>query len=513
MRFSRSLFSLTITFGLTAQFAVAAETTTTRPNVLMIISDDLNDWIGPYKGHPQAKTPNLDKLAARGVTFRNNQCAAPLCNPSRTALMSGMRPSTTGIYHNHQPWMPHIARGLTLNDYIRTVGYKSFGAGKIYHYRNYRPEEFDQVVFPADDTLPNHPANRRPGPFGYRMFTEEAPKEEFNEQRKEGELVDSKSVEWCAERLRTTTDPFLLICGIHRPHTPWDIPKKYFDMFPPDSIQLPEVTEDDLADVPAMGKEFATKNLSETQHDKVVKAGLWKDRVRAYLANVAYMDAKVGELLDALEKSPNKDNTAICFVGDHGWHLGEKEHWAKSTLWNESVRTPLIWVVPGMTPAGAVCEKGVDMMSIYPTICELTGAPRPKHVEGLSLVPLLKDPKAKWDTPGVSTILKGNHTAMDGEWRYIRYSDGTEELYNEREDPNEWTNLANKPEHADVKKRLASFLPKNDAEPVVETAPHGSVGPAARAGGKGGRRANANRRGANDRGTTSAGALAEGDDE
>jgi arylsulfatase A-like enzyme len=447
----------------------AEETTASKPNILLIISDDLNDWIGPMKGNPQGKTPNLDKLAARGMTFRNNQCAAPLCNPSRAAFLSGLRPSTTGIYDNQQTWMPHIAKGLCINDYIRTAGYRSLGTGKIFHYKNYRPEEWDQVFYPSDDTLPNHRAKRKPGQFGYREFTEGEPEGPFQEKRAEQELVDAQSVAWCRERFEDTTAPFFMVCGIHRPHTPWDVPKKYFDQYPLESIQLPEVLPGDLDDVPEAAKALVRPEQGESKHGRITRMGHWKDRVRAYLASVSYMDARVGELLDALAKSPHHDNTIIVFVSDHGWHLGEKEHWGKVTLWNESARTPMIWSVPGLTPPGSYCDKGVDMMSIYPTLCELAGVATPKHVEGVSIKPLLKDPKAKWDTPGLSTMFKGNHTLVTEDWRYIRYADGTEELYDERKDPNEWENVAARPENAELIKKLATFLPKKNADPVEPT--------------------------------------------
>ncbi len=461
-----SSLALLVLFSHSTGFA--AETTSTKPNILLIISDDLNDWIGPMKGHPQANTPNLDKLAARGMTFRNNQCAAPLCNPSRAALMSGIRPSTTGIYDNNQTWMPHIPVGLCINDYVRTGGYQSFGAGKIFHYRNYRLEEWDKLDYSADDTLPNHPVpNRKPGPLGYREFTEGKPEKPWEEQRQENKLADSRSVKWCSERfVEETTSPFFMVCGIHRPHTPWDIPKKYFDQFPLDSIQLPEVMPDDLDDVPAQGKEFASYMGSNSSHAKIVEMRLWKDRVRAYLAAVSYADAKVGQLLSALDKSKHKDNTIIVFVGDHGWHLGEKQHWGKVTLWNEATRTPMIWVAPDLTPAGSFCDKGVDLMSVYPTICELAGIAIPKHVEGISIKPLLSNPNANWTTPALCTMQKGNHALVTDKWRYIRYHDGTEELYDEKVDPNEWTNLAGKPEYAKVKQEFAKFLPIKNADPV-----------------------------------------------
>lgn len=440
-----------------------------KPNVLLIISDDLNDWIGPMHGHPQTKTPNLDKLASRGVTFMNAQASAPFCNPSRASFMTGRRPSTTGIYDNDQPAMPHIPRGVALNDYLRKFGYTSLGAGKIYHYRQYRPEDWDKVVFFSDDTLPMHPAKRRPDPFGYRMFTEDKPTNPFDEQRAESELVDARTVSWCIEQLKERddqTNSFFLVCGIHRPHTPWDVPKKYFDMHPLEEIELPPVTNNDLGDVPPAGIAFARTNV----HERVLKAGIWKDRVRAYLAAISYMDAQAGRMLDALNKSKFRDNTVVVFVGDHGWHLGEKQHWAKCDLWREGTRTPMIWAVPGVTKPGSVCERAVDLTSIFPTICELTETPIPKWAEGPSLKPLLANPTAKWKQPAISTFLRNNHAISTDEWRYIRYADGTEELYNEKSDPNEWRNLANKPEFAKVKNGLAKFLPKINAEPVPRRA-------------------------------------------
>ncbi|RPI94967.1 MAG: hypothetical protein EHM39_12000, partial [Chloroflexi bacterium] len=377
-----------------------------KPNVLLIIADDLNDWIAPMRGHPQVQTPNLDRLAARGLTFLNAQCPAPICNPSRTAMFSGQRPTTTGVYDNQQPWMKHIPPKQCLNDYLRLHGFTSLAAGKIYHYRNYKPEEWDEVLYPRDDTLPNSPAARTPGPFGYRMFTEGEPQEPFQEQRAEEKLVDAQSVSWCSDQLKRQTNRFFMACGLHRPHTPWDVPKKYFDLYPLENIRLPDVMTNDLADVPAAGVSFARPNAA---HADVTRAGLWRDRVRAYLAAISFADAQVGRLLEALDQSAQRDNTIIVFVGDNGWHLGEKEHWAKSALWREATRVPLIWVAPGVTQPGTRCEQPVDLMSVYPTLCELAGVPVPKHVDGISIKPLLAHPEAKWEQPAVVTHLPGNH--------------------------------------------------------------------------------------------------------
>ncbi len=452
-------------FGLVAT-SVASAQSPAKPNILLIIADDLNDWIGPMGGHPQVKTPNLDRLAARGVTFLNAQCAAPICNPSRTAMFSGQRPTTTGIYDNNQQWMPHIPAGRCLNDYLRHQGFDSLAAGKIYHYRNYKPEEWTEVFYPRDDTLPNTVAERAPGPFGYRMFTDGTPEKPFQERRSEDKLVDAQSVSWCIERLNQETNRFFMACGLHRPHTPWDVPKKYFDLYPLESVRIPAVATNDLADVPEAGIAFAKPN---GVHANIVRLGLWQDRVRAYLAAVSYADAQIGRLLNALGSSGHQDDTIIVFIGDNGWHLGEKEHWAKSALWREATRVPLIWVAPGVTPPGRRCEQAVDLMSVYPTLCELAGIPTPAHVEGINIKPLLANPTGKWTQPAVVTHLPGNHAVCTADWRYIRYADGSEELYNERSDANEWTNVAAKPEWSDIKKELAGFIPAKNAPPVERT--------------------------------------------
>lgn len=469
MRF-RKTFSLAL--FLIASFSgasITAAESKQKPNVLLIIADDLNDWIGPLGGHPQAKTPNLDKLAARGLTFHNAYITAPICNPSRASFLTGRRPFTTGIYNNQQPAMPHVPARVPIHDYLREHNYTSLAVGKIYHYRAYRKEHWDDVAYFTDDTLPNSQATRRPPPFPYRTFTENEPTEPFSEKRAESELVDAKGAAWAINQLNIPrNNPFFLAYGVHRPHTPWDVPQKYFDLYPAaDSIQLPPAKENDLADVPAAGVKFAHP---KDPHAKILQQNIWKDRVRAYLAAISYADAQIGRVLDALEKSPHRDNTIIIFVSDHGWHLGEKEHWAKQALWRQATRVPYIWVVPGMTKPGSKSDRPVDTLSLYPTLCDLLGVPTPKHAEGANIKPLLQNPTAPWNTPALTTHLKGNHAITTDTWRYIRYADATEELYNLKTDPNEWTNLANKPEHAQLKKELAAFMPKieSEANPVAE---------------------------------------------
>jgi arylsulfatase A-like enzyme len=260
--------------------------------------------------------------------------------------------------------------------------------------------------------------------------------------------------------------PFFLAVGLHKPHMPWNVPKKYYDMFPLEGIQLPPTTQDDLKDVPAGGIQFA-KPMGD--HAAMVKSGRWKEAVQAYLATIAYCDVQIGRLLDAYDKSPERDNTVVVFWGDHGWHLGEKEHWRKFALWEESTRMPYIWVAPGVSKPGGVCERTVDLMSVYPTLLSLAGIAKPSHVEGEDLKPLLADPKAKWETPAITTFRKDNHAVRTERFRYIRYADGGEELYDHDADEYEWTNLANDPKFAAAKAKLKKLLPAKNAAELPRT--------------------------------------------
>jgi arylsulfatase A-like enzyme len=237
------------------------------------------------------------------------------------------------------------------------------------------------------------------------------------------------------------------------------VPKKYHDLFPLESIELPPNKPDDLGDVPPPGVEMARPS---GDHKAIVDSGRWKAAIQAYLAAIAYADMNIGRLLDAFEKGPHRDRTIVVLWGDHGWHLGEKLHWRKFTLWEEATRAPLIWVVPGVTKGGTLCHRTVDFMSLYPTLCDLAGVPCPGHVEGRSIKELLRDPAAPWTTPALTTFGFRNHAVRDERWRYIRYADGSEELYDEETDPYEWTNLAGVEAHAAVKARLSQWLPKSD---------------------------------------------------
>jgi len=242
---------------------------------------------------------------------------------------------------------------------------------------------------------------------------------------------------------------------------PWYVPQMYYDRFPLAEIQLPVVKEGDLDDVPKAGVKMAGP---EGDHAAVLKGDQWKKAVQAYLATISFLDDQVGRLLDGLDASPRKDKTIIVWWTDHGWHLGEKEHWRKFALWEKATRTSMAIVAPGVSKPGMKCDAPVDYTNLYPTICELTGLPVPAHVKGASLMPLLRDPSAKWDGVAVCTHGKGNHAVRDAQWRYIRYADGSEELYDHAKDPYEWTNLASEVGMSDVKARLAAVLPKEEIQ-------------------------------------------------
>ena len=385
-----------------------------------------------------------------GVTFTHAYCAAPVCNPSRAALMSGLRPGTTGVYDNGQNWQSVIPKERTLTTQFLNAGYEVFGAGKIYHANVHRVGEWTDYFNPAGGDHGRgtpHPSAKNDGVGGIK----------FKPLTDDSTLPDEAIVDYGVKHLKAKHDkPFFLAVGLHKPHMPWDVPKKYYDLFPLSAIQLPPHTKADLSDVPPAGVKMAKPN---GDHAKMLASGRWAEAVQAYLATIAYCDAQVGRLLDAYDASPDKANTMIVLWGDHGWHLGEKEHWRKFALWEAATRMPYIWVAPGVTQPGGVCNRPVDLMSVYPTLCDLCGIAKPAHVEGADIKVLLADPGAAWDTPAVTTFHRDNHAVRSERWRYIHYADGGEELYDHNADPNEWTNLAGDPKQAADKAILKKSLP------------------------------------------------------
>ena len=435
-----------------------------KPNVLFISVDDLNDWIGCLGGHPDAKTPNLDRLAARGTLFTNSHCNAPLCNPSRASIMTGIRPSTSGIYDNGQPFRksPVLANAVTVTQHFRNHGYSVFGGGKIYHTAYPDAASWDRY-FPSQEK--NKPDDVRPPQLPANGIAGTGNFDWGPVNVSDGQMGDSQVVEWAAGELRKRhAKPFFLACGIYRPHLPWYVPPRYFDLFPKSAVALPRVNPDDLDDVPQTGVKWAKP---DGDHASVLRNGKYRDAVQAYLACIAYADSCVGKLLDALDASPHAKNTIIVLWSDHGWHLGEKLHWRKFTLWEEATRNVLMMSAPGVTKPGARCGRAVSLIDVYPTLCDLAGIPLRPELEGVSLRPLLANAEAPWNRPAVCTYFRGNHAVRSERWRYIRYSDGGEELYDHNADPQEWTNLAGKPEYGVVKQELGRWIPTVNAPESV----------------------------------------------
>jgi arylsulfatase A-like enzyme len=465
MRITPLLVLAVVLLAIAVQPCQTAETKLpAKPNVLFIAIDDLRDWVHYLGANPQVKTPNLDRLAARGLYFTRSYCAAPLCNPSRTALLSGLRPGATGVYHNFVDWRKALPEGtVTLPMLFKANGYYVAGAGKIYHSRYRRDSDWNDYL-PSnsgeeDDLL--DAASPRDGK-GAKAEPLTVGKLEFGPiSGGDDALEDYHSVSYIVKKLGEEREqPFFLACGLKKPHLPWTVPRKYFDLYPLDSIVLPKILETDLDDVPPMGVKFAKRK----EHDAIVAAGKWKDAVQAYLATISYSDAMIGRLLDGFDRSGHQGDTIVCCWSDHGWHLGEKLHWHKSTLWEEAGRAPFIFVVPGLTTPGSNCARTVDYMSIYPTLAELCGLSVPLHVQGVSIRSLLADPAAAWDRPAITTHQCGNHSVRSERWRYIHYADGGEELYDHQEDPLEWTNLAKDAKYDSVKAELAKWLPTQNAE-------------------------------------------------
>ncbi len=438
-----------------------------RPNVLFIAIDDLNDWVGCLHGHPQVQTPNIDRLAARGTLFTNAHCQSPLCNPSRTSLLTGLRPTTTGVY-GLAPWFRTVAefkQQRTLPQAFMAAGYRNLCVGKIFH-GGYPPgpdraAEFHEYGKLSPSPKPAKPFLETPGGHPAMDWGPFPARDE--------DTPDAKIAERAVAMLTNPPkEPFFLAVGFHLPHVPCYAPQKWFDLYPEERLQLPPVKAGDRDDTPEFSWYLHWK-LPEPRLSWLKKAQQWKPLVRAYLASISYVDARVGRVLDALKRSGVEDRTIVVLWSDHGWHLGEKDISGKNTLWERSTRVPLIFAGPGIA-GGAMCGRPVELLDLYPTLAQLCRLEPAKNLEGHSLTPLLKDAKAARAWPAITSHNQGNHAVRTERHRYIRYADGSEELYDLTADPNEWTNLAGKPESAATLIELRKWLPKTDRPPVAGSA-------------------------------------------
>ncbi|GAB5560498.1 MAG: sulfatase [Synoicihabitans sp.] len=456
--------------------AVAAQET--RPNVLFIAIDDLNACLESMNGETTIATPNINRLAQQGTLFTNAHCAAPACNPSRVAVMTGLAPATSGLYLNQQDWREseRLQTVTTLPQHFKNHGYKTLGGGKLYHAASLNPKMFAGYIdtrpwddyFPAVGTqlapevVPDHiPTNGSPDQ--YRGYMDWAALD-----IEPAEMGDAKVVSWAEQQLaRTHNQPLFLAVGIYRPHIPWYTPRQYFDQHPLDEIEFPEILPNDLDDVPAAGQAMARRHW----HEWIASNDKWAEAIQGYNASVSFTDDMVGRLLTALQNGPLAENTVIVLWSDHGYHLGQKETWEKFALWEQTTRVPLIVAAPGKFEVGVSSAAAVSLLDIYPTLNELCGLPTEESLDGTSLVSLMHDPVQATNRAIVITHGRENHAVRSADWRYIRYADGSEELYDQRTDPKNFHNLAVLSDYAAIKSQLANHLPSFDApiDPVRES--------------------------------------------
>jgi choline-sulfatase len=446
---------LIVFFLLGVSTALAAD----RPNVLLVSIDDLNDWTGFLAGHPQAETPHMDALAKSGRNFANAHCAVPVCSPSRVSVMSGLAPTTHGSYEIGPSYqsLPALRGVLTIQNHFKKHGYYTIAGGKVLHhgFTGSLSKVIDQSLIKHYRGLsPRNPLNL---PAGWSKAWDWG-----KYPKADAEANDMKLAQNAAKALHEEFDkPFFMSVGFFRPHVPLLVPPKWFDLYDRDAIKLPRTPKSDMDDVPMNFRTINDFALAPT-HAEVLATDSQRNLTHAYLASISFVDACVGIVMEALKSGPHADNTIVILWSDHGFHLGEKQHWAKRTLWEESTKVPLLIAGPNIT-SGEACREPASLLDIYPTLIELCGLAAPSRLDGVSLVPQLKDPGAPRKRPAITSSYYGNHAIRTRHWRLISYADGAEELYNHQSDPDEFKNLANDPNYRSVRDELARWLPKEGA--------------------------------------------------
>ena len=431
-------------------------------NVLFLVIDDLNTWLlsnpGRYTGRVIA--PNIERLAESGVLFTRAYTASPKCSPSRTAFLMGVAPWQSGHTDNGLTIKdnPVLAKATSFPKLFQQQGYYMVSSGKIGHGYDTGVQWDKMVRHKRDPAPPGAPLNG----FARTASGRLTERDWGTTHLKEMEMNDTKVADCAVEALQMKhSKPFFIACGLFHPHMPWYVPQKYFDMYPLDEITLPPIKEDDLDDIPALGRKLISGTYEQALQHKQYKKG-----VQGYLATTTYADAQMGRVLDALESSPYKDNTLVVLFSDHGFHVGEKKHWQKGTLWEDGTNTLLMFRVPGMTKPQQVYDRPVSLLDIYPTLTELTGLKKPGHVVGQSLIPQLKDVSTVRDIP-VITAYQDHVSVRTDRYRLIRYADGTQEFYDHSKDRNEWDNQSQNPEYASIIKVLGKKLPEFEMLPYV----------------------------------------------
>jgi arylsulfatase A-like enzyme len=458
-----------------------ASAQTERPNVLFIAVDDMNDWVGCLKsGH--AITPNIDRLADRGVNFTNAHTAGSYCAPSRAAILTGQYASTTGIY-KYQTYHALYPELVPLQSSFKAAGYETFGAGKLYHHqvgsidlRDWseffvRSKRQRKSGWPLDSWSSEIPKPEQ----GIKDKSNKGAYERGSGLRKWGalpndqeeEMADAIRTKWAVSKLKEKHNkPFFLGLGIYAPHLPNYAPQKYYDLYDRNTIPMPVLKDDDYDDLPEPMR-TKMKNRTRGFYKTYIESGLMNESVHSYLASISFADAMIGRVLDALEASPYADNTIVVLWSDNGFHYGEKGHYGKKQLWQRTSNIPFVWAGPGVAK-GQSPDVTVSLIDMYPTFVEMCDLPKPKHtLEGISLAATLKKPKRAKDRNVYLPFIEPNaYAIINKQWRYIKYANDTEELYSVEEDHNEWFNLAEKPEYASIKKSLRDSAPKTFAKPA-----------------------------------------------
>jgi arylsulfatase A-like enzyme len=430
-----------------------------KTNVVMIIVDDLNDWVGAMGGHPDTKTPNMDRLASQGTLFMNAHATAALCGPSRASVMTGLRPSTSGIYgqlsdQDIKKASPATENITFMTEYFADHGYKTMGIGKIFH--NAAPDGSLEEYGGRIKGFGPHPENE----FVWDSDRTNTDWGVFPER--DEDMIDYKSAMWAKDKLAEEHDrPFFLAVGFIRPHAPWYAPQKWFDMHPPAQLTMPPYLKGDQDDIPAISRAIHEMPMMPTT-EWAIETGEWPNIVQGYLASISFVDHYIGEVLKALEDSPYADNTIVVLWGDHGYHIGEKNRFAKHSLWEETSRVPLIISSPDGV-RGQVTYTPASLLDLYPTLLDLADLPANATNEGGSLKALVEGNAEASGRVAITSYGHGNHAIRDERYRYIRFTDGTEELYDHESDPDEWKNLAGDSEYDEIKARLAQHLPKVQA--------------------------------------------------
>ena len=458
----------------------------TQPNIVFISIDDLNDWVG-FLGYEQVKTPHMDRLAARGFSFSNAHCPAPVCGPSRTAILSGMRPVTSGIYDNNIKFSRDLPQVVSLPEHFKKNGYQVYGIGKLFHgsTANVPTTAFDAyggklgaaAPFTSSDLQiskqnPYHEISKLGKTF--KLPLNGMPADRYWSRANtfdwgpvdlpDSLFSDRQSVDWSIDKLHKIKDkPFLLTLGFERPHQPLFNPKRFHDMYPLTEVELPKTPADDLRDLPQRAKQLALYPKTSGKHETVVKYEQWENAVASYLASVSFVDELVGDLVKALETMKLNKNTWIVLWSDHGWHLGEKSHWGKATGWYRSTRVPFLIIPPaGSTDYNKAIEikNMVNLLDLAPTLADIAGIPKKISWEGRSLMPLLREEASDWEEVSLTTFSIGSHTISTPDWQLISYFDGSFELYDLVNDPNQFKNIADLPESKIVVEQLKKHIPE-----------------------------------------------------